>query len=95
LFWRAKGFAGLGADEPVGIGAGFDDGAVEGQPVHDRGAQARVRERLGPAGERLVRRDREGVRFLPLGQDLEEESGPPALVLDFPGTDAVVEFVQE
>lgn len=30
--------------EAVGIGAGFDDGAVERQPVNDRGAEARVGE---------------------------------------------------
>jgi hypothetical protein len=28
----------LGLGEPVGLGAGLDDGAVEGKPVDDRGA---------------------------------------------------------
>jgi hypothetical protein len=39
--------AGLG--EAVGVGAGFNDGAVEGEPVDDRGAEPRVSEGLGPA----------------------------------------------
>ena len=34
--------------EPVGVGAGFDDGAVVGEPVHDRGAQSWVGEGVGP-----------------------------------------------
>lgn len=39
----------LGMGQPVGIGAGLDDGAAEGEPVDDRSAKARVGEGLGPA----------------------------------------------
>jgi hypothetical protein len=35
--------------EAVGGGAGLDDVAVEGESVHDRGAEPRVGEGLGPA----------------------------------------------
>ncbi len=30
---------GNGVGESVGVGAGFDDGAIEGETVHDRGAE--------------------------------------------------------
>jgi hypothetical protein len=41
---------GEGVGEAVGVGAGFDDGAVEGEPVNDGGAQAGVGEGFsGPA----------------------------------------------
>jgi hypothetical protein len=40
--------------KPVGVGAGFDDGAAEGESVDDGGAEPRVGEGLGPAGEGLV-----------------------------------------
>src|SRR5215207_1225254 len=33
----------------LGVGAGLDDVAAEGEPVHDRGAESRVGEGLGPA----------------------------------------------
>jgi hypothetical protein len=39
--------AGLG--EPVGVGAGLDDVAAEGEPVDDRGAEPWIGERLGRA----------------------------------------------
>jgi len=41
---RDKGVSGFavvlsfGVGQPVGIGAGLDDGATEGEPVNDRGA---------------------------------------------------------
>ena len=35
--------------EAVGVGAGFEDGAAEGEAVDDGGAQAGVGEGLGPA----------------------------------------------
>ena len=62
-----------GVSEAVAGGAGFDDGAVEGEPVDDRRAEARVGEGLGPPGERLVRRDRDGGLLFPLGENLEEK----------------------
>jgi hypothetical protein len=40
--------------KPVGVGVGFDDGAAEGESVDDGGAEPRVGEGLGPAGEGLV-----------------------------------------
>src|SRR5215471_18199931 len=67
------GGAGLG--EAVGVGAGFDDGAVEGEPVDDGGAEAGVGEGLGPAAERLVGGDPDTRLFLPLGQNLEQQFG--------------------
>jgi hypothetical protein len=39
----------LGLGEPVGLGAGLDDGAVEGEPVDDRGAEPGIGE--GPGRE--------------------------------------------
>jgi hypothetical protein len=42
------GCAGAGLGEAVGVGAGLDDVAAEGEPVHDRRAQPGVGEGLGP-----------------------------------------------
>ena len=39
---------GSGGAEAVGIGSGFDDVGVEGEPVNDRGTEARVGECGGP-----------------------------------------------
>jgi hypothetical protein len=39
-----------GVGQAVGVGAGLDDVAAKGEPVDDRGAEPRVGERLGPAG---------------------------------------------
>lgn len=47
LFHRL--LAGLGLGEAVGLGAGLDDGAVEGEAVHDGCAEPGVGEGLGPA----------------------------------------------
>jgi hypothetical protein len=57
--------------EAVGLGAGFDDGAVEGEPVDDGRAESGVGEGFGPAGERLVGGDRDGVFLFAFGEDLE------------------------
>src|SRR5580704_5100519 len=70
---------GAGPGEAVGVGAGFDDVAAEGDAVDDGGAQARVGEGLGPAAEGLVGRDRDAGLFLPFGEDLEEELGAAAV----------------
>ena len=76
---RSYDNVGPGVGEPVGVGAGFDDGAVVGEPVHDRGAQAGVGEGVGPPGERLVRGDRDGVLLFELGEDMEEKFGAAAV----------------
>src|SRR6516162_11095974 len=67
------GGAGLG--EAVGVGAGLDDVAAEGEAVHDGGAEAGVGEGLGPAAEALVGGDGNTCLFFPLRQDLEEKLG--------------------
>jgi hypothetical protein len=61
--------------ESVGVCAGFDDGAVEGEPVDDRGAEARVGEGFCPAGEAFVGADRDGCFLFAFGEDLEEQPG--------------------
>jgi hypothetical protein len=61
--------------QAVGVGAGFDDGDVEREPVDDGGAEAQVGESFGPAGERFVGSDGDGVLLVPFGEDLEEEFG--------------------
>ena len=61
--------------EAVGGASGLDDGAVEREPVHDRGAEPGVGERFRPAGERLVGGDRDRVVLFPLGEDLEQQFG--------------------
>ena len=72
--------------EPVGVGAGFDDGAAEGVSVDDGGAEPRVGEGLGPAGEGLVGRDRDGRFLLALGQDLKEQLGTAAVRCMYPSS---------
>ena len=52
---------GEGVREAVAGGAGLDDVPAEGEPVDDGGAQPGVGEGLGPAGERLVGGDSNGV----------------------------------
>jgi len=49
-----RGALGAGVGEAVGVGAGLQDVAGEGEPVHDRGAQPGVGEGLRPAGEGFV-----------------------------------------
>ena len=61
--------------EAVGVGAGFDDGAFEGEPVDDGGAESWVGEGFGPAGEGFVGGDGHGCFLFPFGEDLEEELG--------------------
>ena len=61
--------------EPVGVDAGLDDVAAEGEPVHDGGAEPRVGEGLGPAAEALVGGDGNTGLLLPFGQDLEQQLG--------------------
>lgn len=38
----------------MGLNAGLSEGDVEGEPVHDRRAESRVGEGLGPARERRL-----------------------------------------
>src|SRR5215470_3493464 len=63
---------GAGGAQPVGVGAGFDDVAAEGEPVDDGGAEAGVGEGLGPAAEAFVGGDRDAVFLLAFGEDLEQ-----------------------
>jgi hypothetical protein len=75
---RFAGFAGvlrLGMGEPVGLGSGLDDGAVVGEPVDDRSAQAGIGDGLGPVAEGLVGGDRDAGVFRAFGQELEEQFG--------------------
>ena len=51
----------------------------EGESVDDRGGEARVGERLAPFAERCVRGDRDRRPLIPLGEDLEEQLGTPAI----------------
>jgi hypothetical protein len=78
--WLPVSWSGLlacaGVGEPVGVGAGFVDGAAEGEPVHDGGAEPRVGEGLGPAASAFVGGDRHACFFLAFGQDLEQQLGP-------------------
>ena len=79
-WWRSGVVASPGPDEAVGVGAGLDDGAVEGEAVDDGGAEAGVGEGLGPAAEALVGRDRDAGFLFSFGQDLEQELGAAAAV---------------
>jgi hypothetical protein len=72
---------GEGVREAVAGGAGLDDVPAEGEPVDDGGAQPGVGEGLGPAGERLVGGDSNGVLLLAFGEDLEQEFGTAAVEL--------------
>src|SRR5271166_5168406 len=80
---RAGGLLGVlllaGVGEAVGDGAGLDDLPSEGQPVDDRGAEPRIGEGLGPAGERLVGGDGDRRAFLPLSENLEQQFGAAAV----------------
>jgi transposase len=67
------GDGGSGAGEAVGVGAGLDDVAAEGQPVDDGGAEPGIGEGLGPAGKRVVGRDRDGGFLLAVGEHLEQQ----------------------
>jgi hypothetical protein len=68
-----------GGLEAVGVGAGLDDVGVEGEPVDDGGAEARVGEGAGPFGECGVGSDGDGCFLFPLGEDLEEQFGAAAV----------------
>jgi hypothetical protein len=70
---------GAGAGQAVGVGAGLDDVAAEGEAVDDGGAEAGVGEGLGPAAEALVGRDRDAGFLFPLGEDLEQQLGAAAV----------------
>ena len=60
------GCAVAGVGEAVGVGAGLDDVAAEGEPVDDGGAEPGVGEGLGPAGEGLVGGDRDASSSPPV-----------------------------
>ncbi len=73
-----------GVCQPVGVGAGFNDGAAEGKSVDNRGAQPGVGKGLGAPAEGFVARDGDGVLFLPLGQNLEQQLSAPFIELHVP-----------
>lgn len=54
------------AETHLGLGSGFDDGAVEGEPAHDRGAEAWVGEGPGTIVRRGGRRHRSAGPSTPL-----------------------------
>ena len=81
--------AGLAGAEPVGLGAGFEDAGVEGDPVDDGGDEAGVGEDGAPFAEGQVGGDGDGGSFLALGDDLEEQLAAAAVDLD------VAEFVEQ
>ena len=72
----------LAGAEPVGLGAGLEDVGVEGDPVHDRGDQARVGEHGSPLTERQIRGNGDGRFFFAFGDDLEEELGAAGVDFD-------------
>ena len=61
-----QGLAIAGA-EPVGLGSGFEEVGVEGDPVDDRDHHAGVGEDGSPLAEREVGPDRDRCSFLLLG----------------------------
>ena len=97
---------GPGVGEPVGLGAGLDDRAVEGEPIDDGRAKTWVGERLRSAAEGLVGGDGDAGRSQPpqthlpdraVGQDANAAPPPVAPVLqarDFsPGSVDVQDLV--
>jgi hypothetical protein len=71
--------AGFGVGEVVGLASGFDDGAVEGEPVDDGGAEPGIGAGVASFAEGGVGGDRDAVLFLAFGQDLEEHFGAAAV----------------
>src|SRR5579871_3198229 len=63
--WLACG-GGCGGAEPVGLGAGFEDGGVEGDAVDYGGDEAGVGEDGSPFAERQVCPDRDRGAFVAL-----------------------------
>jgi hypothetical protein len=66
----------LGVGEPVGVSFRFDDGAVECQHVNNHRAKPRVGVGLRPAGERLIRGDRDGAVPIRLVRTWNRSSAP-------------------
>ena len=71
--------AGSGRGEAVGVGAGLDDVAAEGEAVDDGRAEAGVGEGLGPAAEDSLEAMATLALFLAFGQDLEQQLGAAAV----------------
>jgi len=69
---------GSAVGESVGAGAGFDDGAVEGESVHD-GGEPRVGN-TEPHSCGKIRRDGDAGSFLAFGDDLEQQLRPAGVV---------------
>jgi hypothetical protein len=75
--------------EPVGLGAGFEDVGVEGDPVDEGGDEAGVGEDGSPFAERQVGPDRDGGAFVAFGDDLEQQFGAAGIDLD------IAQFIEE
>jgi hypothetical protein len=75
---------GSGAREAVGVGAGLDDVAAEGQSVDDAGAEVRGGEGLGPPGECLVGGYGDAGVLFSLREHLEQQFGPALVQFQIP-----------
>jgi hypothetical protein len=73
-----------GFGEPVGVCAGLDDVAAEGEPVDDGGAEPWVGEGLGPGREGFVRGYGDGGFLLALSENLEEQLSAALVQLECP-----------
>jgi len=62
--------------------SGLDDVGPEGQPIDDRGGQARVSERLTPLGKGRVGGHGDRGPLVAFGQNLEQEFGTPAIQME-------------
>jgi hypothetical protein len=84
---------GFGLGKAVGVDAGLDDVAGEGEPVDDRSAETGFGEGAGPAGEGLVAGDGDAVLLFAFGKDLEEELG--YMELDKRGADLLFQVLTD
>lgn len=80
--------AAFGGAQPEGLGAGLDDGGVEGEPVYDGRAEPGVGEGTGPFAERGVARDGDAGAFFAFGEHLEQQFRAAAIEFE------ISEFVE-
>ena len=71
--------AGVGGAKAIGVAAGLYDQGGEGQPVHDRGCEAGIGERLAPLAEWRVGGNRDRGALFAFGQDLEQQLSAAAV----------------